>query len=250
MLIIFRKLREGVFSSRRRDNFALEVYETSLYLAVAFDSLKQAFSIIPHLLPDLYLTSSSPSDANCILSVLISLLCHLVSEYPSQKSYRQLLQTLPPTIVHKDDPSLKWITSVAKCMRVQNYVVFWKLTRRTSLCSSISNLSEELSDILGRPRISAKNISSALAGQSLLRLIDVLSLKFRSSTWTIIRSAYREFSCCVSTQSWLQRSLILQPLTSYGEDMTGEEWFEAQRSFGHIRLKEGVEGKWILCKAR
>ncbi|RPD77598.1 hypothetical protein L226DRAFT_532370 [Lentinus tigrinus ALCF2SS1-7] len=62
LLIVFRKLREGVLSTQRRDAFALEVYETSLHLSVLFNSPVQTTSTLSHLFPDLYI-NVSPSTA-------------------------------------------------------------------------------------------------------------------------------------------------------------------------------------------
>ncbi|TFK91880.1 hypothetical protein K466DRAFT_283725 [Polyporus arcularius HHB13444] len=56
LLILFRKLREGLLSTHRRDAFALEVYETSLHLSVLFNSPVQTTSTLSHLFPDLYVT--------------------------------------------------------------------------------------------------------------------------------------------------------------------------------------------------
>ncbi|PIL22744.1 transporter [Ganoderma sinense ZZ0214-1] len=69
LLILFRKLREGLLSTNRRDAFALEVYETSLYLSVLFKSPVQTTSALSHLFPDLYISIASqkaapPSDSN------------------------------------------------------------------------------------------------------------------------------------------------------------------------------------------
>ncbi|KAI0712445.1 hypothetical protein C8Q76DRAFT_797292 [Earliella scabrosa] len=56
LLILFRKLREGLLSTQRRDAFALEVYETSLHLSILFKSPAQTTSTLSHLLPDLYIS--------------------------------------------------------------------------------------------------------------------------------------------------------------------------------------------------
>ncbi|KAI0699956.1 hypothetical protein C8T65DRAFT_658729, partial [Cerioporus squamosus] len=62
LLILFRKLREGLLSIHRRDAFALEVYETSLHLSVLFKSPVQTTSTLSHLFPDLYVNiHPSPS---------------------------------------------------------------------------------------------------------------------------------------------------------------------------------------------
>ncbi|KAF8526132.1 hypothetical protein JB92DRAFT_3140199 [Gautieria morchelliformis] len=51
ILILFRKLREGLMASKRVDDFALEVYETSLYVSVLFRAPAQTTSIVNQLNP-------------------------------------------------------------------------------------------------------------------------------------------------------------------------------------------------------
>lgn len=54
ILLDFRKLREGVTSSRRIDGFACEVYEASVLLALANSNEPQLASALPHLVMTLY----------------------------------------------------------------------------------------------------------------------------------------------------------------------------------------------------
>ncbi|GAA5863914.1 hypothetical protein JCM3774_004416 [Rhodotorula dairenensis] len=54
ILLDFRKLREGVTSSRRVDAFACEVYEASILLALANANEPQLASSLPHLVLSLY----------------------------------------------------------------------------------------------------------------------------------------------------------------------------------------------------
>jgi len=224
----------------------------SLYLAAAFQSPRQIISIVQHLVPTLYLASPPPHE-NRTLSILISLLHHLVVDYPSQKSYRQHLDTIPPTIFPRESVGFQWITSIAGSLRVQNYALFGRLLRRPMVLKAISNSDDDLVVVLKPLAISAQQeISHTLPQQAILGLVDSLAQKSRTTTWEIIRSAYREISCNVSEpeQGWLQRSLGLLPLAPYGRKMVGEEWLEGQEALGHTRRKEGVAGRWIVCKVR
>ncbi|KAH9924308.1 uncharacterized protein BXZ73DRAFT_50634 [Epithele typhae] len=135
LLILLRKLREGLLSIKRRDAFAQEAYETSLHLAVLFKSPVQITSTLSHLFPDFYVvqrhprqTSSStrsktvspretlppPSslDAEATItteevadarpgalsSTLILLLHHLATAYPSQVAFFTQLRKLHPSL--------------------------------------------------------------------------------------------------------------------------------------------------------
>ncbi|KAI0655385.1 hypothetical protein C8Q70DRAFT_923777 [Cubamyces menziesii] len=132
LLILFRKLREGLMSTQRRDAFALEVYETSLHLSVLFNSPVQTTSTLSHLFPSFYtsylqgsiLSSTTSSLSNATTtpprhtgsshaapqphthslppsarpSTVILLLHHLVSSYPSQLTFHTHLRQLHPAL--------------------------------------------------------------------------------------------------------------------------------------------------------
>ncbi|KAI0667734.1 hypothetical protein C8Q78DRAFT_1052300 [Trametes maxima] len=122
LLILFRKLREGLLSAQRTDAFALEVYETSLHLSVLFRSPVQTTSTLSHLFPAFYVPDAHPNPRpsassstthvphapshpppasestphTALLSTLILLLHHLVSSYPSQLAFHTQLRQLHP----------------------------------------------------------------------------------------------------------------------------------------------------------
>ncbi|EJF63242.1 hypothetical protein DICSQDRAFT_145501 [Dichomitus squalens LYAD-421 SS1] len=138
LLILLRKLREGLLSIKRKDAFALEVYETSLYLAVLFKSPVQTTSALSHIFPDLYISiasqsaqppaSASASSAtkpsrvisdrekslstslrtekgpevslpgSALATTLIFLLHHLVTTYPSQVAFHTQVRQLHPAL--------------------------------------------------------------------------------------------------------------------------------------------------------
>ncbi|KAI0631938.1 hypothetical protein C8Q77DRAFT_1122814 [Trametes polyzona] len=133
LLILFRKLREGLLSTQRKDAFAREVYETSLHLSVLFRTPVQTTSTLSHLFPAFYVpdgrptvspprsgdTSSSATTTRsarheasvtqpsvdspsppptALTSTLISLLHHLDASYPSQASFQTHLRQLHPAL--------------------------------------------------------------------------------------------------------------------------------------------------------
>ena len=234
---------------------SLTVYETSLYLAVIFDAPKQTTSIIPHLLPDLYL-SSPPPHPNCTATILISLVHHLVASYPSQLSFRQHLNEIPSSLVHRALEVLQWMSSLSRSLRTRNYIKFEELTRPSAISQLFSGSGPD-TDALLTPLASlsivAEDNSNSLPKRALEVLVDNLRRKARATTWNIIRAAYREFSCATAaegceTRDWLARSLCLRPLSPYEVAFDVEMWLEKQRPLGYVRRKEGVDGRWILCK--
>lgn len=54
LLLEFRKLREGIIASGRKDAFAIEVYETSAKLAILGRNTPQIGTILPHLVRSLH----------------------------------------------------------------------------------------------------------------------------------------------------------------------------------------------------
>ncbi|KAF5315089.1 hypothetical protein D9619_007356 [Psilocybe cf. subviscida] len=244
VLILFRKLREGVASTNRRDRFALEVYETSLYLSVLFESPAQTVSILPHLflsrssekVDEPTFTSGSPS----ICAALCALFHQLVAYYPSQGPYMQQLQALSKIIL-TDSALSQWLQGLTRSLRTRNYARFSRL----SDCSAVN-------DVLDAP-IGASEYDLGL--QATLVLMNTLRRKVSESAWTIIRAAYRELSTddgSAETRGWLEHSLCLASLekSNSSHDLSVNRWLESRESMGHVRRKEDVNGRWLICKVR
>jgi hypothetical protein len=106
---------------------------------------------------------------------------------------------------------------------------------------------DELHTALTALSLSPKS-SSQLAQRAIHHLLDALRIKTREMAWTVIRNAYRELSCQpdsqLDTRSWLMHSLSLQ------SDPDLNQWLELESGLGHVRKKEGIEGRWIVCKPR
>ena len=273
MWLLQGKLREGIFSSRRNDAFALEgmcrarqymttdyifisftVYETSLYLTVIFDTPKQTTSVIPHLLPDLYL-SSPPPHHNCTITILVSLLHHLVATYPSQLSFRQCLDEIPSSLMPRSLETLQWINSLSWSLRTRNYIKFEELTRLSAI-SQLFTVSGTDTDTLSTALASLSIVpdnNNSLPRRAFEVLVDNLRRKTRATTWNVIRAAYREFSCATAaeesgTPDWLARSLCLRRLLPYEVAIDADMWLEQQSLLGYVRRKEGTDRRWIVCK--
>ncbi|KAG1842989.1 hypothetical protein DFJ58DRAFT_805199 [Suillus subalutaceus] len=226
ILILFRKLREGIFASKRSDAFAIEVYEISLCLSALFDSPIQTSSILSHLLPELYTSASIQPP---ISSVLISLLHHLIAGYPSQKTYFEHLSCLSP------NEAYAWISNLATSLRTLNYIRVEALSRHDVYrhILSVSKSSDETNDELVR-----------LSQDAVHALVERLRSKARDKAWVVLRSAYRELSASEETQTWMTKCL-----TAFNRADV-REWMNERCRDGHLRPKEGTVGRWIVCKVR
>jgi len=202
------------------------VYETSLYLAALFQSPKQTISVIPHLIPPRNERSESKLPRNPSMHcLLISLLHQLVTSYPSQSQYYQQLDAIPKELLPAKSEVSVWLTSLTKSIRTRNYSRFTGLSQNSSVLNVLQSTSR-----------------SELGQKAVLSLLEILKEKVTDTTWAVIRASYREFNqTSEETSSWLARSLCLE---------SASNWLIARTPDGHVRPKEGVEGRWIVCKIR
>lgn len=70
VLMLFRKLREGIIASRRTDAFAIEAYETSALLALRIGNHPQLVSSLGVLVPGLYMAHDASSGISGALGAL------------------------------------------------------------------------------------------------------------------------------------------------------------------------------------
>ncbi|KAI0309922.1 hypothetical protein OF83DRAFT_932183 [Amylostereum chailletii] len=235
ILIMFRKLREGISSSKRQDDFAIEVYETSLHLSVIFSSSTQTMSILSHLLPDLYATSKkTPSQWTVLLALLHSLLAH----HPSQQAFYDKYREILPSCRLSHALAL-WIKGVARSLHRNEPL---QLSQRAQLAQIEDLLPLPSED--NRQRPSTIPPLHGLAVESLLEAIRDLS---RQSSWRILRSAYHEFGLPVAdTRTWLTRQLLLPEVSG----MALDAWLKVREEKEEISQKEGAEGRWVVKNKR
>ena len=207
-----------------------------------FESQKQAASIIPTLFtrPDTAdstaTTTTSPNPS--IHSVLISLLHYLVTSYPSQSTYNQHRTQIS---LRNQSKASDWLMSLTRSLRMRNYAKFENLTGKKSIL-----------EVIGEST-TTPTANSDLGTRALLFLVDSLRRKAGDSAWDTIRSAYRELSCdptSLGTKTWLRRSLCLDSVVLDDSSCEIESWLEQKLPLGHVRRKEGVEGRWIICKVK
>ncbi|PPR03516.1 hypothetical protein CVT24_007004 [Panaeolus cyanescens] len=248
VLILFRKLREGVASAARTDDFALEVYETSFFLSIIFESPKQTTAIIQHLIPSPPSTTTPFKNAS-IFVPLCSLLHHLVASYPSQGTYHQHLDTIPESLLPRKSEHASWVFDIAKSLRRRNYAKFAYLSKKETLVSVLgSEQQEPATDVPATTKPLAK-----FGKQALFVLLNLLRQKAASTAWTILRASYRELACNPGnddTRTWLVNSMCLDSVLSFVPSTDLDKWLHEQESSGHLRAKEGADGRWIVCKVR
>ncbi|KAI0087046.1 hypothetical protein BDY19DRAFT_894022 [Irpex rosettiformis] len=259
ILILFRKLREGLLSAKRTDSFALEVYETSLYLSIIFNSPVQTTSIIPHLLPAMYqaLPNSTP-----VITILLSSLHFLASGYPSQSRYFDHLHSLPTFFFLESHPAASWLRDLSWTLRSHTYSNLEKLTTREA-CAHILEIPEHTKGNDGELPPQKYSYPVNLVLEALCTLVDTLREKARETNWLVLRTAYREVSLpkpCdtdpAPTRDWLCRSLTLCSVSRVSSPKTVDDvalldtWIESRRAQGDVRPKEGVEGRWIVVKPK
>ncbi|KIK92493.1 hypothetical protein PAXRUDRAFT_13199 [Paxillus rubicundulus Ve08.2h10] len=240
--ILFRKLREGLFSSGRRDSFALEVYETSLYLSVIFDSPVRTTSILSHLVPDIYPKATSPQPSS-LTTMFVLLLHHLVTSYPSQRTYFEQIRQITPKHPERPSAGYSWISALAQSLRAQNFVRFEQLSHPDAFDHLLPPL---------RSRSSSKCIGTFpnLPREAVYALISRLRSKTRDRAWIVVRNAYRELSSSDETRSWLGRRLFFDSFGSETTVVRFDEWIQERCREGHLRPREGVKDRWLVCKAR
>jgi len=236
--------------------FLSTAYETSLYLAVLFDSPGQTTSILSHLFQDLYNSTYLRS-----LTVLISLLHHLNVAYPSQNTFRQHLESLPSSLLPSTSDLYLWIASLALSLRSLNYFRFEQLTRPHSFSHLLVSSRESETKAPSSPPTSTSTSSLDsfrssinLAIEAIYVLVNSLRIKAREKTWQIIRSTYRELSChpeSETTRHWLERSLALPSVVPGARGIDLDQWLDKKSQDGHLKKKDGAaEGRWIICKIR
>ncbi|KAN0127420.1 hypothetical protein V8E53_014757 [Lactarius tabidus] len=243
ILIQFRKLREGVSASRRHDEFAVEAYETSLFLSIIFQSRVQITSILSHLLPDLYLSIEHSPKESAPFTVLLASLHSLDIHYPSQQSFFELSKSLTASFTLRRDHKV-WLRELSSSLRRGGYAQAGRLTQLSSLTLLAALPASEARDrtppILQGPDLRLL---------SLQMLVNSLRNHFRLSAWRMLRSSYREFALPLSdTATWLSDVLLLERDTEKPEDLRGDHvqlWFASRESHGEVG-RNGDNGRWAV----
>lgn len=234
ILILLRKLREGISAAKRSDAFAIEVYETSFFLAVVSRSHRRISPIVSQVHPELYADTPGPH-SNADVAFLVSLIYHLAASYPLQTPFQQQLSIVTGQLLPPASPQHKWIKSIAASLRQSNYTRFYQLTTTSAL---------PLSDDLSLDALSLRPQSSRASAEKALSVaLDMLQAKVRERAWEILRMAYHELSTAPEGATWLARSLALEP-----DPETVTRWLDGQSEKGGVKRKENGGERWLTCK--
>lgn len=210
------------------------MYETSLYLSAIYNLPRHTTAIITNLIPDFYL-SYPPPRPNAELPVLVGLLHNLVAAYPSQGPFSQLSDSIPDTLFSKESNGRSWLRDLTRALRTRNYYQLERLTERSTILGVLQ-------------------VEEGFGPQAILCLVDQLRTKARDSAWQVIRSAYKELSCQVGsegTRDWLSHSLCLNAVSPTSDEaLDVDKWLSQTKALGQVQQKEGVVGKWVICKVR
>lgn len=220
------------------------VYETSLYLSVIFDSPVQTTSVLSRLVPDIYSASSAPQPFR-LTTILILLLHQLVISFPSQQPYLDQIKHLVPNLLERPSAAYLWISALARSLRTSNFVQFEKLSHPDAFEHLLPS-----SRSIPSSNIKTTTVFRDLPRNAILALVSQLRLKARDETWRVVRNAYRELSSSDETQMWLGKRLFFDSFGSEATVVRFDEWVRERCRDGQLRPKEGVEGRWMVCKAR
>ncbi|EKM51603.1 uncharacterized protein PHACADRAFT_261845 [Phanerochaete carnosa HHB-10118-sp] len=226
-----------------------------MYLSILFSSPKDTASVVSHLIPGMYKTRSSLPET-CSMAVTASLLYYLVTAYPSQSRYFEHLGLIPKALLR--ETTRKWLRELTRALRQHDYARTEQLAGRGAMEIALGI------DTAGIPTSNEPQSGSPpdLAIEALYDLLDSLRSRARDTTWTILRSAYRELSCpkpsnvpaSIITRNWLLQSLLLRSVASHCDKRDDESlldtWIQERVSRAELRPKDGAEGRWIVCKVK
>lgn len=184
----------------------------------------------------MYLECPGPH-SQCRIMVTTALLHTILSRYPSQKDYRQLSSDLPSNFLPPNSKERRWLDSLSSSLRASNYAKFEALTTPISLSAIMNDEGTRYPNIMK---------------DAFLHIVDTLRAATRSGTWQVIHSAYREFHCppdYEDTRGWITRSLVLKPVHDFPL-LDPQQWLEQQEQAGSVKRKEGVPGRWLVCRSR
>ena len=110
--------------------------------------------------------------------------------------------------------------------------------------ATVANLLE--SPTFNNPKVPGADV---LASNAVFFLVDALRRKASETAWNILRSAYREFDQgSTDTEPWLSRSLLMDSVVGGEWTVEAGDWLGTKASLGHVRRKEHMANKWIVCK--
>jgi len=236
ILLEFRKLREGIISSSRADDFAVEVYETSAKLALLDKNIPQIASILPHLVKTLHnpphdvrrsgaasleaglqrlgLSDRRPVALDTKARFLSYYLLHLICHMEDTRAFQHLLKDTirfdtednTPDKVACTNPHILFAMHIFQCFIRNDYAAMAKVTFRPRSY-------DKFAWVIVR---SAQNA-------------------FQARAWHTLNSCYM----LVEDQIWLAKQLQLEDEASLLAFLKKEQWDKKIDDKGAVFLKKG-----------
>ncbi|KAG8834637.1 hypothetical protein FRC17_007939 [Serendipita sp. 399] len=228
---LFRKLREGVIAAKRHDEFATEVYETSLLLAAAYGAMDQVTALAAQILmlndaEDVTVVALQSFLVKNEITLLLALLHQVVvgmRHPPTFLSALKIIIQRPPSLVLSSDRT-NWLRSLVIDVKTQNYHSIRRLTSQSRLTALIQ-------DCLS-PGNHGKRQEAAIT-QEVTRLQHCI----RDATWGVVRHAYRD-----ETEDWL--AITLQLSSNPGG------WLQQKQQIQEALCSDDKPARWKLYKPR
>lgn len=236
ILLEFRKLREGIISSSRADDFAVEVYETSAKLALLDKNIPQIASILPHLVKTLHksplaikksnttsleadlqrmeLSHRSPVALDTKARFLSYYLLHLICHMEDTRAFQHLLKDTvrfdatdeTPNKIPCTNPHIIFAMHIFHCFIRNDYAAMTTVTFNPRSY-------DKFAWVIVR---SAQNA-------------------FQARAWQILKSCYM----VIEDKSWLAKQLQLEDEASLLAFLKKEQWDKKVDDKGAILLKKG-----------
>ena len=159
---------------------------------------------------------------------------------------------MPDGTIPKGSPLERWLDSLTSQLRRRNYAKFDALSKKNAWPDALNDDLRETRKTL-YSRWPDNPDMQQLPSKSFLFILDSLRRHAGDAAWTVIRSAYRELSCDVSSREttiWLARSLCLESLMSEVRTVAVDAWLNEKIPLDHVQAKEGATGWWIIRKPR
>ncbi|KZW00913.1 hypothetical protein EXIGLDRAFT_830356 [Exidia glandulosa HHB12029] len=232
LLIAFRKLREGVLSSRREDAFAIHVYESSFLLSVLFRSPAHATASLAHLTHVLYTKQPRTATVTDLVATagMLHTLLHL--EHPAE--FMNRLHHTSPFL----SPETKlWLSRLSRYKRTDNFAaarLHMSPDRLPAVLTSDATVEGQLILYGGRTDVGKCAVQ---------RLISLIAADMGTRAWNVLRAAYRE-AVVQESADWLAQNLAL--------DRTElDVWVKDKEQKGELREAEtNGRVRWTFVKAR
>lgn len=229
-------MREGIISSSRADDFAVEVYETSTKLALLDKNIPQIASILPHLVRTLHkpqpatrhsttnsleagiqqlkLSGRSPVSLDTRARFLSYYLLHLTCHMEDTKAFQHLLQDMVhftlsvsnPDKIPCTNPHITFAMQVFHCFIRNDYASMAKITFNPRSYDKFA-------------WVIVRSAQSA----------------FQARAWQTLKASYM----LVEDRLWLSRQLQLENEMSLPAFLKKEHWDEKVDNKGAILLKKG-----------